>query len=275
MIHETVTMSKPILMGKVRSNMVKCAEIITFLEKLAPRELAEEWDNTGLLVGNREDQINRIMICLDITTASINEAVAKKADLIITHHPVIFSGIKQITEQESKGKQLYRLIQNGLSVYSAHTNLDYANPGVNSCLADTLGIHDTVMMGKWPGKCGMLEQKMSLKEFTHYVKKCLQTPFLKVVGHAASGVRKVAVFSGSFDGNIEAVLESGADVLVTGDLKYHAALDAQEAGLCIIDAGHFSTEKVVLPYLAQAIGEAFPDLDIILYTGECDPFFTC
>lgn len=255
--------------------MVKCYEIIAFLEKLAPQELAEEWDNTGLLVGNRNDSIIRIMICLDVTLASINEAVAKKADLIITHHPVIFEGIKRITEQDFKGKQLYKLIHNGLSVYSAHTNLDYADSGVNTCLASNLGIHDTVVMGKGPGKCGMLEQRMSLEEFTRHVKKSLQVPFLRVVGHAASGIQKVAVFSGSFDGDLDAVLESGADALVTGDLKYHTALDAQEAGICIIDAGHFSTEKIVLPYLAQVIGEAFPDVEILTFTEECDPFLTC
>lgn len=255
--------------------MVKCDEIIMFLEKLAPKELAEEWDNIGMLVGNEEELISRIMICLDVTMASINEAVAKKADLIITHHPVIFNGIKRISKQEFKGKQIYELIQSGISIYSAHTNLDYADPGVNTCLASALGIHDTVMMGKGPGKCGMLAQKMNLEEFTHHVKKSLQVPFLRLVGHAASDVQKIAVFSGSFDGNLEAVMKSGADVLVTGDLKYHTALDAREAGLCIIDAGHFSTEKIVLPYLAQLIGETFPDVEIFTFTEECDPFITC
>ncbi len=255
--------------------MVKCSEIIEFLKKLAPQELAEEWDNTGLLVGNSDDSIKRIMICLDVTFASINEAASKKAELIITHHPVIFEGIKRITKQEFKGKQLYKLIQNGISVYSAHTNLDYADSGVNACLASSLGIHDVVMMDKGPGKCGMLEQRMSLEEFTCRVKESLQVPFLRVVGHVDSDIQKVAVFSGSFDGDLDAVLQSGADVLVTGDLKYHTALDAREAGLCIVDAGHFNTEKVVLPYLAQVIGYAFPEVEIILYNEESDPFLTC
>lgn len=255
--------------------MVKCEEIILCLEKLAPKELAEEWDNIGLLVGDEEDTISRVLICLDVTMASINEAVAKKAELIITHHPVIFDEIKRLSKQEFKSKQIYELIQNGINVYSAHTNLDYADPGVNTCLASSLGIHDAVMMGKGPGKCGMLAQKMNLEEFTRHVKKSLQVPFLRVVGNATSDIQKVAVFSGSFDGDLEAVVESGANVLVTGDLKYHTAMDAQEAGLCIIDAGHFSTEKIVLPYLVQVISGAFPDVEIFTFTEERDPFITC
>jgi dinuclear metal center YbgI/SA1388 family protein len=252
--------------------MVKCADVISFMERLAPGELAENWDNTGLLVGDSKANIKKILLCLDVTMASIDEAIAQKANLIITHHPVIFDELKQLTEQDFKGKQLYKLIRNGLSVYSAHTNLDYVNPGVNTCLADVLGIRDAVMMGKGPGICGMLEKKMSFDEFTGHVKNSLQAPFLRVVGHAPSGIRKAAVFSGSFDGDLKSVIESGAEALVTGDLKYHTALDACEAGLCILDAGHFSTEKVVLPYLARRLGEQFPDVGILLCKDENDPF---
>jgi len=252
--------------------MVKCTDVISFMERLAPGELAENWDNTGLLVGNGEANIKKIMLSLDVTMASIEEAVAKKADLIITHHPVIFDDVKRLTEQDFKGKQLYKLIRNGLSVYSAHTNLDYANPGVNSCLADILGVQYTVIMGKGPGICGLLEKKMSLDGFICHVKSSLQAPFLRVVGNAPSGIRKVAVFSGSFDGDLKTVIDSGADALVTGDLKYHIALDACEAGLCIIDAGHFSTERVVLPYLARKLSEQFPEIGIFICQGENDPF---
>lgn len=252
--------------------MAKCADIISFMEGLAPNELAESWDNTGLLVGNSEGNINKILLCLDVTMASIDEAIAQKADLIITHHPVIFNELKRLNEQDLKGKQLYKLIRNGLSVYSAHTNLDYADPGVNSCLADAVGIRNAVMMGKGPGKCGMLEKKMSLDEFIGHVKGSLKTPFLRVVGHAPSEIRKAAVFSGSFDDDLKSVIESGAEALVTGDLKYHTALDACEAGLCILDAGHFSTEKVVLPYLARRLGEQYPDVEILLCQDENDPF---
>jgi len=254
--------------------MIKCAEIISFMEELAPKTLKEEWDNTGLLVGNRDAAIKRVLVCLDITMASIKEALSRKADLIITHHPVIFNGVKRLDEQDFKGKQLYKLIQNGLCVYAAHTNLDYADKGVNTCLALALGVRNTEILGNGPGKCGKLERKYSMDEFISYVKKRLNVPFLRIAGYAPSGIRKVAVFSGSFDGNLDAVIESNCDVLITGDLKYHTALDAVEAGLCIIDAGHFGTERVVLPYLAKELGKAFPSIEVIQYQEEKDPFIT-
>ncbi len=252
--------------------MIKCTEIISFMERIAPGELAENWDNIGLLVGNREKNIRKILICLDITMASIDEAISQNADLIISHHPVIFDELKRLNDEDFKGKQLYKLIRNGLNVYSAHTNLDYATPGVNSCLAETLEIYNAVIMGRGPGICGMLDEKMGFDEFINHVKSKLQVPFLRAIGHNPAEIRKVAVFSGSFDGDLKSLIESGAEALVTGDLKYHTALDAREAGLCIIDAGHFSTESVVLPYLARKLGEQYPDVEILLCRSEIDPF---
>ncbi len=252
--------------------MTKCSQVISFFEQLAPQELTQYWDNTGLLIGNRQGTVNRILVCLDVTSASVSEAIAKEVDLIVTHHPVIFKELKRLNEDDIKGRLLYSLIQNGISVYSAHTNLDYAISGVNAQLTFALGIHDAVIMGKGPGKCGVLEQKTKLDDFLLCVKKSLNAPFLKVVGHADSGVRKVAVFAGSFDDDLGTVIESGADVLVTGDLKYHTALDALEAGLCVVDAGHFSTESVVLPFIRNQLADRFRDVDVQVFSDEKDPF---
>lgn len=254
--------------------MTRCDDIIKFFDMFAPEELAEEWDNTGLLVGNCENSVERIMICLDITDGAVGEAIDRKADMIITHHPVIFKGLKRLNEKEAKGKLLYLLVRSGINVFSAHTNLDYAPLGVNTRLAATLGIEAAEVMGRGPGKYGMLRQDMSMSDFVFHVKKSLGVPFIRVAGNAEHVVRKVAVFGGSFDDNLEAFANTGADVLVTGDLKYHTALDAAEAGLCIIDAGHFSTEKVVLPSVAEALGKSFPEVEVILYESESDPFNT-
>jgi len=252
--------------------MTKCSRVIDFFEQLAPRELTEYWDNTGLLVGNRHANVNRILVCLDVTSASVNEAIAKKADLIVTHHPVIFKELKSLNEDDTKGKLLYSLVKNGIGVYSAHTNLDYADAGVNTQLTLTLGIRNVEVMGNGPGKCGVLEQRMKLDDFLDHVQKGLKTPFLKVVGHADAGVGKVAVFGGSFDDDLGVVIDSGADVIVTGDVKYHTAIDAIEAGLCIVDAGHFNTESVVLPYIADQLAGKFPDVEVLLFDDEKDPF---
>lgn len=254
--------------------MAYCRDIVSFLEQAAPPELAEDWDNIGLLVGSPSNTVKKILVCLDITHAAIDEAVKTGADLIVTHHPVIFKGIKKLNEDEKTAGLLYLLIRNNISVYSAHTNLDFAEQGVNTCLADALGLKQTEMLGNGPGKVGILENECNLPEFIARVKTNLCVPFVRVTGRADSGIMKAAVFSGSFDGDLRAVAASGADVLVTGDLKYHTALDAREMGMCIVDAGHFSTEKIALPRLAEAIQKGFSDIEVSCFSDEKDPLIT-
>ena len=254
--------------------MTYCNDIISFLERAAPPELAEEWDNIGLLVGSSTNTVNKILVCLDVTRAAIDEAVDKGADMLVTHHPVIFKGIKRLDENEMTAGLLYSLIKNNICVYSAHTNLDFAEQGVSTCLADTLGLKQLTVLGKGPGKIGILEKECSLEEFIIRVKTRLNVPYVRVAGKTDSQINKAAVFSGSFDDDLEALRASGANVLVTGDLKYHTALDARETGLCVIDAGHFNTEKVVLPALASALQKSFSDIDVICFGDETDPLIT-
>jgi len=254
--------------------MTICQDIMTFVEKIAPCELAEEWDNVGLLVGNRESRIEKIMLCLDITTTSVDEAVKENVDMIVTHHPVIFKGLKSLIDGEGKGSLLYTLIRNDINVYAAHTNLDFSESGVNTHLAAALGIKSLERLGEGPGKAGIPDKSISLDDFIKQVKIDLDVPFVRVVGKTDGDVKKVAVFCGSFDDNLEVVRQSNVDVLVTGDLKYHTALEALEAGLCIIDAGHFNTEKVVLPALANALEDNFPGIEVFCFLKEEDPFKT-
>lgn len=254
--------------------MTFCKDIVSFLEKAAPPELAEDWDNIGLLVGRSANTVKRILVCLDITHAAIDEALRTGADMIVTHHPVIFKGVKRLDEDDKTAGLIYLLIRNNICVYSAHTNLDFAEQGVNTCLADSLGLKQTVVLGRGPGKVGILEKECSMEEFIKKVKKSLSVPYVRVAGKVDSGIRRAAVFSGSFDGDLEAVKASGADVLVTGDLKYHTALDAREMGMCVIDAGHFNTEKIVLPVLASMLQDSFGDIDVICFGDETDPLIT-
>jgi dinuclear metal center YbgI/SA1388 family protein len=142
--------------------MTKCRDVMEYIEQLAPAELAEDWDNTGLLLGGSDKSISRIMVCLDVTSEALAAAVEKKADLMVTHHPVIFKGIKRISEDDVKGRQLYTAISNGISVISAHTNLDHAENGVNVKLAETLGLENAVLLGKGPGRTGFLKKRNEL-----------------------------------------------------------------------------------------------------------------
>lgn len=254
--------------------MIKCKDIMSFMEKIAPRELAEEWDNVGLLLGNRDNEVKKILLCMDVTAASAKYAVNNGADLIISHHPFIFKKLGRLVENDAKGNVIYALIRNNISVFAAHTNLDFAEAGVNDCLAAALGIVNAEIYGNGPGKIGVLQNEMKLTDFIDKVKSALDTKKLRVIGNTERGIKKAAVFSGSFDGDLDAVKNTNADVLVTGDIKYHTALDACAEDMCIIDAGHFNTEKIVLPSLAKRIGENFPGIEIMLFTDEEDPFIT-
>ncbi len=259
---------------KEKMFMVRCRDVLNFMEKIAPSDLAEEWDNIGLIAGSINGKVERMLVCLDVTDAALRKASSIKADLIVTHHPMIFKGLKSVSEDNVKGRQIYSTIRSGINIISAHTNLDYAEAGVNTQLASVLGLYDTALIGKGPGRVGSLKERMSFDAFVAHVKKCLKVPCVRAAGKADAGVMKAAVFSGSFDDDLDAVLLTGAEVLVTGDLKYHTALDARESNMCIIDAGHFNTERIVLPYLAAALSERFPETEVIHFKQEKDPFIT-
>ncbi|MGI6669387.1 MAG: Nif3-like dinuclear metal center hexameric protein [Acetivibrionales bacterium] len=251
--------------------MPKCIDIISFIEEVAQPELAEKWDNTGLLIGSGKENIKRILLSLDVTSAAVKLAADKKVDLILTHHPVIFTSINRLNPDEAVGRLIYSLVKSGISVYTAHTNMDHAETGVNAQLALRLGIRNAAVMGNGPGRYGETDKVYNLDEFASMVKSSLNTRYVRVVGKVSDVIRSAAVFSGAFDGDLDAFRKTGADVLVTGDVKYHTALYARESGLCIIDAGHFATEAVVLPALKDMLNNAFPDVEIICFQQE-DPF---
>lgn len=252
--------------------VITCGDVLDFLQELAPSELAEEWDNTGLMAGGRKKKVNRILVCLDPTADALNKAAEIRADLLVTHHSLIFRGIKRVTDDDITGSRVYTAIRNNISVISAHTNLDHADSGVNAQLASVLGLSDTEVLGNGPGRVGMLKERTDLGSFISKVKKALGISHVRVAGSAGSGIRKVAVFSGSFDDDLDVIKSSCADVVVTGELKHHTALDAREAGLCFVVASHFTTERPVVTYLASALADRFPSVDVLCYEQETDPF---
>jgi dinuclear metal center YbgI/SA1388 family protein len=257
-----------------------CNDIISYMEEIAPCCLAEDWDNVGLLIGNKMKKVKRLLLCLDVTADVVEEAVDINADMIISHHPLIFKGIKNIKELDGKGSIIYKLIKSNISVYSAHTNLDMAEHGVNAELARKLELCDTADMkstaenGIGLGKIGYLRFPMTLNQFITHVKKSLHTGSLRVIGNVHGKVSKVATFCGSFDDDLHSVLLHKPDILVTGDVKYHTAMEALESKQCIIDAGHFNTEKIVLSSLQKLISEKFSDVEVNCSRVEKDPFKT-
>lgn len=277
---------------------VKCGDIISFMDQLAPASLAEDWDNIGLILGDRRKEIKRILLCLDITSDVVEEALNTDVQLIISHHPLIFKKIGSVNVDNYKGSLIYKLIKADINVFCAHTNLDVVECGVNRKLAERLELSGITVLNKCMaatpetgsvkneasagekatsfglGAVGYLKNELSLKEFVSFVKARLEVDSVRVVGHPKGNIRKIAVYCGSFDDDLQAVLEHGADALVTGDLKYHTAVDGFGFGMCIIDAGHFNTEKVILPVLEKQLLSGFPELDVICSKMEADPFKT-
>jgi GTP cyclohydrolase I len=253
-------------------------DFISVFENLYPKSLAEEWDNVGLMVGRGDKEVQKVMLCLDVTTKVIEECKKENIDLIVSHHPFIFKGIKNITDKDFKGQSILEAIRNDISVISLHTNLDAAKDGVNDVLAKTIKLEKISHWGNEAkgegtsfGKIGDLEQEMKWEAFLSQVKTNLSLNHIRCVGRRDL-VKKVAVFSGSFDGDLKALKASGADVLLTGDLKYHTAMDALEEGLCLIDAGHFGSEIIVLKQLEKVINENFKEIDVFISQNERDPF---
>ncbi|KNY25468.1 Nif3-like dinuclear metal center hexameric protein [Pseudobacteroides cellulosolvens] len=359
-----------------------CRHVVNFMEELAPPHLCEEWDNIGLLIGSKNKKVQKILICLDITRNVVKEAIEQKADMIISHHPFLFKGIKRIIPEDPKGELIYSLIREDICVYCAHTNLDFAENGLNYTLAKTLGlkniknlktytkeklykivvfvpceygekvtgamtaagagwlgnysdcsftlegtgafrplegsnpfigdtgklekvsefrvetivreellnrvvesmleahpyeepaydIYSLVQGGKEYGfgKEGELDKALSLDELVSRIKNSLNIKSLRVIGDRSEDIKRVGVFCGSFDGDVIPSLGK-LDILVTGDIKYHTALDIAEMGLCVIDAGHFGTEKIIVNELSRLLSGKFSDLTIVPSKVEKDP----
>lgn len=261
---------------------MNAGDIINYLNEIAPWQYAEEWDNVGLMVGSRENNVTKILLCMDVTSDVILEAAENSTQMIISHHPFIFSKMKSIDLETFKGDQIAKLIKNNITVVSAHTNLDTAPDGVNDTLAETLQLTNCQNLKPYVpnglncdlgmGKIGELQNYKSFDEFIKEIKKNLAIENLRIIGKKPEKVKNIAVFCGSFDDDLENLKSRKVDVLVTGDIKYHTAIDAAQMGLCIVDAGHYATERIILPKLKDILNKRFKELDIICSKMESDPF---
>ncbi len=228
-------------------------DLVALLEELMPSNLAEDWDNVGLMLGRRGKAVKKILLALDLTKEVVEQAISQKADLIVTHHPAIFKKLKRVVDNDWQQDLLLTLAENGIAVYSAHTNLDCVSTGVNDVLAKLLKLEDTDVLddSNGLGRIGVVEE-MALADYAQLVKASLKADYV-IVGDAGKPVHKVAVCGGAGSDLIDIALAKGADTLVTGDVKYHSAQQAVFSGLNIIDAGHQPTELPVLDKLADRL----------------------
>ena len=237
--------------------MTTVSEILEFFESFAPVGTAMDFDNVGLLIGDKSAEVSRALLTLDITAETVDEAAALGCELIISHHPVIFQPLKRINIRDAA----YMLANRGISAVCMHTNLDLSEEfGVNTALADALGVKN--LRRSAVGEClfiGELEEKTDILSFAQSAKAALGCEGLRYTD-AKPAVKTVAVSSGAGGSEIFAAAEEGADVLVTGEIKHHEINAANAIGVDVIDAGHFKSEDIVIFPLKKRLEASFSDI---------------
>ena len=250
--------------------MTTVGDILKYIETLAPRSMKMDWDNVGLNCGSRSTPVTRILVALDPFEHVCQEAAQWGADLLVTHHPLIFRPLPMVTDDAAITRGLMELVRHNISHICAHTNLDCAPGGVNDALAATLGLENVESLGAYGGmmRCGEVPQQ-DLTSFLAFVKEKLHCDGLRYCD-GGKPVRKVAVGGGACsDGLYDAIL-AGCDTFVTSDVKYNNFWDAKEQGLSLIDAGHFATENPVVSVLAEKIAAAFPETQVKISETHAD-----
>lgn len=252
--------------------MTTVADVLRFLDTVAPESQKMDWDNVGLLCGDSAQEVHKILVALDPFEGVAAEAAAVGADLIVTHHPLIFRPVKNVTEGDSVGRTIRKLIKHDISAINAHTNLDVAEGGVNDELARVLGLQNVEVV---PG--GLLRigtvQPQTMEAFLAHVKTTLGCPGLRYVER--TGVCRVAVGGGACGSELMDAFAAGCDTFVTADVKYNTFWDAYDLGINLIDAGHFYTENPICRVLARRLREAFPavKVEISQTHRDCMKFF--
>lgn len=246
--------------------MVTVSDVYDFIDEIAPFDTAMDFDNVGILVGDKGQKIDTVVVSLDITNDVVREAKTLGAQLIVSHHPVIFEGIKSLSPNDAP----FNLIQSGMSAICAHTNLDVAKEGVNKCLADALGLTDLEPLSIYKadgincslGLVGILSEEMSPADFAKFVKHALNCKGLRYTD-VNRKIRKVALCSGSGGDLISNAIDMNADAFVTGEIKHHEILIANASDVCVVDSGHFKSENVIIEPLINMLKSKFPEVNFV------------
>ena len=252
--------------------MTTVSDILKLVETLAPRAMKIEWDNVGLLCGSKNTEVTKALVALDPFEGVCHEAAETGAQLIVTHHPLIFRPQKAVTDETSIGRSIMFLCRNGISAINAHTNLDQVSGGVNDVLAEKLGLQNIQIINPVDGygllRCGDVEQQ-PLETFLATVKEALGCDGLRYV-NSGNPVCKIAVGGGSCADEMMEAFAAGCDTFVTADIKYNQFWDAYDIGMNLIDAGHFYTENPVVAVLAEKIAAAFPEIEVEISKTHTD-----
>lgn len=250
---------------------VSVGEVSRAINEFAPFELAEEWDNVGILAGRDDQEVTGILCALDLNFKVLEEAREKDCNLIVTHHPILFRGRKNLREEDVEGRMLCELVRSGIALIAAHTNFDNAVPGVNDALAAKLGLNNIQAFenGMRVGESG----EISLGELCARAEESLGGP-VRRYGESDRKVRRVAVLGGAGGDFAPQALDAGADVYLTGEIAHHKAWDAYQSGLCILEAGHAATELPAIEMLAEGLQKAANGVqwNVRIYVSEVELF---
>ncbi len=249
---------------------MNCRDIINVIEEKYGRNYALHWDNVGLLAGRFEKDVKKIYVALDATDDVIDEAICSGADMLVTHHPLIMSGLAKITDDHFIGKRLIKLIQNDISYYAMHTNYDVR--GMADLSGELLKLKNAEVLEvtceceectEGIGRIADLEKAITLNQCCQEVKKAFLLDHVKVFGNLETQVARIAICPGSGKSVIKEALKKGADVLITGDIGHHDGIDAVAQNLSIIDAGHYGIEHIFIKDMTEYLSEKLSDVEVL------------
>ena len=270
------------ILGMENKSGTKISEIVEWLNQVAPLELSESWDNTGLLVGCEAGDVTRIQTCLTLTAASVQEAIDKQAQLVISHHPLPFKPIAKVTTSSQAGKLLWQLASNGIAVYAPHTAWDSAQAGINALLADILGLADVQPIvpselsscsALGAGRIGALADSESLESIVEKLREAIPSTRPRAV-HGNKPIGRIAIACGSGGSLLGAAIEKDCDLFLTGEATFHTCLEAEAASVSMLMIGHFASERFAMENLAGLLVKQFPSVETWASEREADPVTT-
>jgi dinuclear metal center YbgI/SA1388 family protein len=258
------------------------AEVVRFLEEFAPPGLAEDWDNVGLLWGDRAREAGAVMTCLTLTPDVAAEAIDAGAGLVVTHHPILFRAVRQVTADSPDGRMLWELARAGVAVYSPHTSFDNTRGGINDQLAERFGLIDIEPLrtiaesveSPGSGRMGRLDTPVRLDELAALARDRLSATCVQFVGPPERRIERLGIACGSAAEFLKDAHRAGCDVFLTGEARFHACLEAEELGIGLVLVGHYASERPAIEQLAARLAKRFPNITTWPSQRERDPLTT-
>ncbi len=268
--------------------MFTTSDICQILGQLAPLPAAESWDNVGLILGRPERPVVRLMTCLTLTPAVAREATAGKVQLIVTHHPLLFRAARSITSDTIEGQILLELIEAGVDVYSPHTAFDNADLGINQWLAESLGFISIAPLRPFPknisgqddisggsGRIGVFAEPQPRQAFLEKLATAIDAKYMEVAWHGSDSVTRVGLACGAAAEYLSDALQANCDTFVTGEARFHSAVECQSRRVNLVLTGHFSSERPAVVKLARVLAERLPGVECFASDEDRDPLELC